>query len=81
VLEQVRLGKKEGILGRWSWVKVRGYDGLVLIIITVYRPVFAEGAMTAYQQQKSVLLEQGCNECPRSHLLTVLGKQIQQWID
>jgi hypothetical protein len=30
---------KEGMLGRWSWVKIRGNKGLSIIIATVYRPV------------------------------------------
>jgi aspartate carbamoyltransferase catalytic subunit len=35
--------------------------------------------MTAYQQHRSVLLEQGCDECPRQNLLDQLEIQIKKW--
>jgi Reverse transcriptase (RNA-dependent DNA polymerase) len=60
-------------------VKIRGKGDLRLIIATLYRPVQAEGAMTAYQQHKSILLQNGCTDCPRANLFLVLKEQIIQW--
>jgi hypothetical protein len=60
----VETGQEKG-LGRWSWIKIRGCRGLTVIIATIYRPVYAEGALSTYQQHKSMLLLQGINKCPR----------------
>jgi hypothetical protein len=53
VCARVPASGKEDLLGRWSWVQLRGRNGLVLIIVTVYRPVLAEGSLTAYQQHNN----------------------------
>jgi hypothetical protein len=46
----------------------------------VYRPVHALGSLTTYQQHKSVLLEEGCSECPRLNILNELRKEIEKWL-
>jgi hypothetical protein len=65
-------------MGRWPWIKERGKNNITLIVCTVYRPVKSEGALSTYQQQKSILLEEGKDKCPRAELLTDLETQIKE---
>ncbi len=73
-------GSDESILGRWSWIRLRGSNGRTLRVISVYRPVISTGATTAYLQHRSVLLEQGIDECPRKKLMTDLKESLEKWI-
>jgi hypothetical protein len=73
-------GSDNSILGRWSWIKVRGRHGLSLVLVTVYRPVHSEGILSAYQQHRSVLLDSGIDTCPRQQLLEDLRQDIQKWL-
>jgi hypothetical protein len=77
----VDAGCEKHVLGRWSWIKVRGCQGLTLIVATLYRPVTASGALSTYQQHKSVLMDNNIDECPRENILVELGKQIRIWLD
>jgi hypothetical protein len=67
-------------LGRWSWIKIRGRQGLALVIATVYRPVYSEGVLSTYQQHRGVLLDSGIDTCPRLQLLNDLAEQIKIWL-
>jgi hypothetical protein len=65
----------------WSWVKLRGKPGLSLVIASLYRPVYSTGALSTYQQHKTLLLKDGTDECPRSNILKELGQQLQKSIE
>jgi hypothetical protein len=52
------MGQDRHKLGRWSHVKISGKKAS-LIIITAYRPCKANGPMTAWMQQWSLLWESG----------------------
>ncbi len=56
-------------LGRWVSTLFRGQRGLKLRVVTVYRPVLSVGSLSAYQQQRSVLLDNDIDICPREQLL------------
>jgi hypothetical protein len=71
----IETGQEHG-LGRWSWIKLRGCKGLTVIIATLYRP---DGALSTYQQHKTVLLNKEINEFPRLNLLTEFSKQLKTW--
>ncbi len=73
-------GSDDSILGRWSWLRLRGSNGRTLRFVSVYRPVFSNGATSAYQQHRSVLIEQGIDDCPRHTLLQDLQKQLVKWV-
>ena len=74
-------GRDNSILGRWSWLRLRGSNGRTLRFVTVYRPVLSHGATSAYQQHRSVLLEQGIDECPRKKLMEDLRRDLEKWIE
>jgi hypothetical protein len=73
-------GTEKTILGRWSWIKIRGRQGLSIVIATVYRPVKSDGVLSTYQQHQSVLLDLGIDACPRQQLLENLSAHIKIWI-
>jgi hypothetical protein len=77
IIEQ---GNDPRSLGRWSWIKLRGAKNMSLVVITVYRPVYATGALSTYQQQKTKLLQDDITECPRAVLLQDLGTQLKDLI-
>jgi hypothetical protein len=64
-------------LGRWCSLLLRGKNGLTLRIITLYRAVASAGHLSAYQQQRNILLDQDIDTCPRSQLLIDLKDFIQ----
>ncbi len=73
-------GTDKSVLGRWSWIRLRGSNGRTFRFATVYRPVTSNGAASAYQQHRQILLEQGIDTCPRKQLLTDLQEAISEWI-
>lgn len=73
-------GQDSRQLGRWSWVLIRGTEGITVRIITVYRPVKTAGPTSAYHQQKKQLLEWDIDECPRQQLLIDLKNEIAKWL-
>jgi hypothetical protein len=68
-------------LGRWCSNLLRGKHGLKLRIITVYRPVVSKGSLSAYQQQRCILLDNNIDTCPRMQLLQDLEIYITQCKD
>jgi hypothetical protein len=68
-------------LGRWCSVLFRGKHGLKLRVLTVYRPVHSLGPLSAYQQQRRVLLDNDIDLCPREQLLHDLETAIRQHKD
>jgi hypothetical protein len=75
----IEKGTDDIILGRWSWMKLRGSKGLTLVIASLYRPVKSNGALSTYQQQKNVLRDMDIDVCPRQMLLQDLATQIKKW--
>jgi hypothetical protein len=71
-------GTDDNILGRWTWMKLRGCRGLSVVIATVYRPVFNKGALSTYQQHKNVLRDKDIDTCPRKQLLDDLAEEIKK---
>jgi hypothetical protein len=59
-------------LGRWCSLLFRGKNGLKVRVITVYRAVHSKGSLSAYQQQKNVLLDNEIDTCPRAQLFVDL---------
>jgi hypothetical protein len=66
-------------LGRWCSLVLRGKRGMKLRVITMYRPVFSTGPLSAYQQQRNVLLDHDIDDCPRLQILNELRDSIVKW--
>jgi Reverse transcriptase (RNA-dependent DNA polymerase) len=72
-------GTEQNILQRWAWIKLQGRNDTKVVIATLYRPVMSNGPISTYQQHKNQLLDQDIDTCPRKHILSSLGKQIELW--
>jgi hypothetical protein len=66
-------------LGRWTWTKYRGKGQESLHIITAYRPITPQGEpFTVYTQQRTTLLEEQDEQCPREAFLQDLGTMVRE---
>jgi hypothetical protein len=71
-------------LGRWSWTKYRGKDGLVLRVVCAYRPcppTSGSGAMTVYAQHLQYFADKMRDVCPRTAFVVDLRREINTWMD
>ncbi len=68
-------------LGRWTWQRFQGMNGLYLRVITVYRPVKSNGLETVYQQQRDYFLGKDVDTCPREQFFLDLGRELRKWFD
>jgi len=68
-------------LGRWCWTRIRGPNGFFLRIISMYRPCFASGPLSTYQQHVRTLSQRQRYDCPRDAILTDLAKEMHLWQD
>ena len=65
-------------LGRWTWMKLRG-KGMILRVVSVYRPCDSKGPTSVAGQHRLVLLEEGVNDNPRQAFLEDLALEIGEW--
>jgi hypothetical protein len=77
-------GRDPTKLGRWSWTKYRGKNGIVLRVVCAYRPCVpasGSGATTVYAQQLQYFADTDRDVCPRSAFLIDLRRDIAQWME
>ena len=68
-------------LGRWMVLTFRGKEGLVLRVVTAYRPIPGSGPYTVYQQQVEYYSSKDNNKCPITNYDNDLTKIIEEWIE
>ena len=75
-------GEDPSGLGRWTWSKLQGKGGMILRIVTAYRPIADQSNRpgTVFSQQEKYFAEQNQIRNPRSAILEDLGRHIQKWI-
>ena len=58
-LRNMGIGQDSRKLGRWSWIRLRGKDGITLRVVLVYFPTVKKeiGKKKVYMQQKAALLQ------------------------
>ena len=77
----IQSGQDPSGLGRWVWTRYRGRHGIVLRVISAYRPVLNPSApLAVYNQHRRRLMENDDDRCPRTALIEDLCKELQQWI-
>jgi exonuclease III len=74
-------GTDNSKLGRWSWIRLQGRQGVSVRIVTIYRPVYSTGVLSTYQQHRQQLLSQDIERCPRQVFLDDLETELQKWFD
>ena len=67
-------------LGRWTWARYRGKNGMVLRVVSVYRPCDSSGGeRTAWSQHKAYFNDNNDDRDPRDAFLEDLKTEIQEW--
>ena len=79
VMEQ---GQDPRGLGRWSWTKYRGQQGICLRVVVAYRPVLNKtGALSVWNQQKAFFESINEDRCPREMFVQDICQAITQWVE
>ncbi len=73
-------------LGRWSFLRLRGHNGIHVLVVTAYlvckTSINSTGPTTAFRQQYTILRSQGVTHPnPRQQFLTDLGAFLKQHQD
>jgi exonuclease III len=74
-------GSDDSKMGRWSWLLLRGQNGVRVRVVTLYRPVQSFGATSTYQQHQQLLLDANIDECPRKQMMYDLRKFLSTSIE
>ena len=73
---------KDEVLGRWSWMTLRGKNNIQTTIITGYRPCDnPSGPDSVYLQQQRYLNANQINTCPRELWLKDLTQFVKQKLE
>eukprot|EP00957_Ditylum_brightwellii_P058363 4425620-Ditylum_brightwellii.AAC.1 len=73
-------GRDPSGLGQYTWQKIRGRRGIVLHIVTFYRPCrSAKGSSSVYAQHLLHFNKIGRFLCPQNALMEDLKKEITKW--
>ena len=73
-------GSDSSGLGRWTWTRYRGKDGIVLRCVSVYQPNSnKEGTLTVYQQHKEYLQSINDDRDPRAAFMEDLDNSLTEW--
>ena len=77
----IQTGHDPSGLGRWSWTRYRGRNGVILRVISAYRPVLNQsGALGVYNQHKFYMDNNNDDRCPRQAMLEDLSANIKPWM-
>ena len=70
-------------LGRWTWTRYKGINGITLRVITAYRPcnITGAGPSTVHSQHQRYLDTKDDHRTPREAMLTDLLSEISTWRD
>jgi hypothetical protein len=77
-------GKDDTGLGRWTWTRFRGRNGIVTRIVCAYRPCAPTGKdkiFSVYAQQQRFFDEQLDDICPREAFIRDLFAAMDTWIE
>jgi len=74
-------GCNKAKLGWWTWSRFRGKGGMVLRVVSVYRPCTSSGGeQTAWSQHKAYFNDQNDDRDPMKAFMEDLAAEIQEWI-
>jgi hypothetical protein len=71
-------------LGRWTWTRFRGRNGIITRIICAYRPCIPTGTNKVYfvyAQHQRFFDEQRDDICPRQAFIRDLCAELDSWIE
>jgi exonuclease III len=68
-------------LGRWTWARFRGKEGVIFRCVSLYRPADSRrGEETVYQQHKTYFQSINNDRCPRQAFFEDLETEITAWL-
>ena len=74
-------GSNKAKLGRWTWAKYRGKGGIVLRVVSIYRPCKnTSGAQTVWLQQKAALQDNKDDRDPLVAWKEDFQSKLEEWI-
>ena len=77
-------GRDETGLGRWTWVRYRGRNGIITRIVGCYRPCVPSSTSSSgsvYAQHQRHFNAAADDICPREAFIRDLKTDIQSWLD
>ena len=76
------VGADKSGLGRWTWARYRGKDGITLRVVSVYQPSEnTTGIISVQAQHKRYFQEKNDDRNPRAAFKEDLATELEQWID
>ena len=76
----MKSGQDPSGLGRWTWTRYWGHEGITLRVVSAYCPVINKsGPMSVYNQHKTYLDNHDDNRDPRIAFTADLRKEILVW--
>ena len=74
-------GSDKAQLGRWTWSRFRGKNGMILRVVSVYRPCANSGGeRTTWSQHKAYFNDKNDDRDPRVAFMEDLETELQEWI-
>ena len=74
----INMGVDETLMGRWTWVRLGGKNGLATKIYSAYRPCKNYGENGVYAQQIRALSSNGDTRCPQKAMMEDLKKDMMK---
>ncbi len=66
-------------LGRWTWTRHQGKDGIVLRLVSLYRPASNTGELSVGAQHTTYLHRKNDYRTPRAAILQDFRKEFDKW--
>ena len=74
-------GGDKSQLGRWTWARYRGKNGMILRCVSIYRPVPNDsGDASVWSQHKRHFLNKNDDRDPRDAFWQDLQKEMEEWL-
>ena len=75
-------GGDKAELGRWTWARYRGKQGVVLRVVSIYQPCRNQtGALSVYAQHKNYLQGNNDDRDPRIAFKEDFQTELNEWIE
>ena len=75
------VGKDPTNLGRWCWGRYQGKHGVVLRVVSIYRPCDNPGSESVSTQQRSYFQKRNNDRHPRDAFMEDFRAELKEWYD
>ena len=75
-------GADKSLLGRWTWARYRGENGITLRVASIYRPTLnVTGCLSIWSQHKAYFHSINDDRDPRQAFMQDLETEAKSWLD